>query len=105
MDYRALQAEILSGPKAAQCAPFVNDGSDSSRKATAAADDKAIAEILSVGRMKVVSREVGDGAISLALGVPAGPVFLYKLRRLAATVLPDAAADDQIAQVAIADQA
>ena len=68
-------------------------------------DDGAIADALSQGRTKVVSREVGDGAIALALGTQAGPLFLYKLKKLAATVLPDAATDAQIIPVAIAQQA
>lgn len=68
-------------------------------------DDGAIADALSQGRTKVVSREVGDGAIALALGTQAGPLFLYKLKKLAATVLPDDATDAQIIPVAIAQQA
>ena len=68
-------------------------------------DDGAIAAALSQGRTKVVSREVGDGAIALALGTQAGPLFLYKLKKLAATVLPNDATDEQIIPVAIAQQA
>ena len=68
-------------------------------------DDGAIADALSQGRTKVVSREVGDGAIALALGTQVGPLFLYKLKKLAATVLPDDATDAQIIPVAIAQQA
>ena len=68
-------------------------------------DDGAIAAALSQGRTKVVSREVGDGAIALALGTQAGPLFLYKLKKLAATVLPNDATDAQIIPVAIAQQA
>ena len=68
-------------------------------------DDGAIAAVLSQGRTKIVSREVGDGAIALALGTQAGPLFLYKLKKLAATVLPDDATDAQIIPVAIAQQA
>ena len=68
-------------------------------------DDGAIAAALSQGRTKVVSREVGDGAIALALGTQAGPLFLYKIKKLAATVLPNDATDEQIIPVAIAQQA
>ena len=68
-------------------------------------DDGAIAAALSQGRTKVVSSEVGDGAIALALGTQAGPLFLYKLKKLADTVLPDDATDEQIIPVAIAQQA
>ena len=68
-------------------------------------DDGAIAAALSQGRTKVVSREVGDGAIALALGTQAGPLFLYKLKKLAAMVLSDDATDEQIIPVAVAQQA
>ena len=68
-------------------------------------DDGAIAAALSQGRTKVVSREVGDGAIALALGTQAGPLFLYKLKKLAATTLPDNATDAQIIPLAVAQQA
>ena len=68
-------------------------------------DDGAIADALSQGRTKIVSREVGDGAIALALGTQAGPLFLYKLKKLAATVLHDNATDAQIIPVAVAQQA
>ena len=68
-------------------------------------DDGAIAAALSQGRTKVISREVGDGAIALALGTQAGPLFLYKLKKLAATTLPDNATDAQIIPVAVAQQA
>lgn len=105
MDYRALQTEILTGPLAAECAPHVVTN-DMGKVPDYMAKDQAIADILSAGRAPlIVKREVGDGAISLALGPVAGPVFLYKLRRIAATVLPDSATDDQIAPVAVAQQA
>lgn len=68
-------------------------------------DDGAIASALSQGRTKVVSSEVGDGAIALALGTQAGPLFLYKLKKLAATALPDDATEEQIIPVAQAQQA
>ena len=42
--------------------------------------------------------------MSLALGVPAGQLFMFKLKRLAETALPDEATDEQIAPVAIAQQ-
>lgn len=102
---RDLQAEILSGPRADACAPYVNDGSDPSRKASAPADDAAIAAILSEGRARVVSREVGDGAVAIALGIPGGPVFLYQLELASETSPGASATDEQIAQHAIARQA
>lgn len=102
---RDLQAEILSGTRAADCAPFVNDGSDPARKAAAPADDAAIAALLSEGRTRIVSQEVGDGAVAIALGIPGGPVFLYQLELAAETVPGASATDEQIAQHAIARQA
>lgn len=105
MNYRALQAEILAGPKAGLCAPFVNDGSDPSRKATARADDAAIAEILSLGRTAIVPREIGDGAVLLCLGVPEGPLFLYHLEVLAETAPPEGSGEAAIIAHAVARQA
>lgn len=102
---RALQTEILSGPRASECAPFVNDGSDTSRKHFAPSDDAAIAAILSEGSAKVISREVGDGAVAIALGIPGGPVFLYQLERAAETAPGESATAEQIVQHAIARQA
>lgn len=102
---RDLQDEILSGPRAEDCAPHVNDGSDPARKSSAPADDAAIAAILSDGRARIVSREVGDGAVAIALGIPGGPVFLYQLELAAETAPGASATDEQIAQHAIARQA
>ena len=102
---RDLQEEILYGPRSAECAPFVNDGSDPARKASAPADDAAIAEILSEGRTRIVSREIGDGAVAIALGIPGGPVFLYQLEMAAETSPGASATDEQVAQHAIARQA
>lgn len=104
MDYRALQSEILSGPKAVECAPYVVTN-DMGKVADYAVKDQAIADILNAYLPPMIgSKEVGDGAIALALGPTAGPVFLYKLRRLADTVLPEGATDEQIAPVAVAQQ-
>lgn len=68
-------------------------------------DHGAIAEALSVGRTKIVSNEVGDGAISLALGTPAGPLFLLTLEGIANTPIAVEMAPEQIAQIAICRQA
>jgi len=103
MTPRELQAEILSGPKAAECAPFVNDGSDPTRKATAYVDDQAIADILSEGRVKIASKEIGDGAVANALGYPDGPVFLYYLAQAASA--PADQTPQSIAACAMAAQA
>jgi len=105
MDYQALQTEILSGPRAAACAPFVNDGTDPVRKATAQADDQAIAEIISAGRATVVPRQVNDGEVSVALGIPEGPLFIYNLETLANTPPAGGATPAEIATHAVARQA
>ena len=102
MNYNELWAEIQANPA---CAPYITLSEPKIPAEIARANDQAIADILSTGRTKVVSREVGDGAIALALGTQAGPLFLYKLKKLAATVLPDDATDAQIIPVAIAQQA
>ena len=68
-------------------------------------DHGVIADALSAGRTKIVSREVGDGAISLALGTPAGPLFMLQLEAIANTAVDAAMAPEQIAQIAICRQA
>ena len=68
-------------------------------------DHGAIAEALSAGRTKIVSREVGDGAISLALGTPDGPLFMLQLEAIANTPASVEMAPEQIAQIAICRQA
>ena len=101
MDYRALQTEILGS---AECAPFVVTN-EMPKDPEYAAKDAAIAELISAARPKVVTPHMsGSGEVSLALGVPAGQLFMFKLKRLAETVLPDEATDEQIAPVAIAQQ-
>jgi len=101
---RDLQEEILYGPRSAECAPFVNDGSDAARKHSAPADDAAIAAILSDGRTRIVSREIGDGAVAVALGIPGGPVFLYQLELTANANPGESATYEQIARISIARQ-
>ena len=105
MDYSALQEEILTGPKAAACAAFVVTH-EMPKDPDYKAKDQAIADLLNVGRPpKIVRREVGDGAISLALGIPAGPVFLLQLEMLANTEITAQTAPEQLAAVAVARQA
>lgn len=101
MDYRTLQAEIHAHP-ACQAHIVTND---MPKDPGGPAKDGIIAEILSLGRTRLISKEIGDGAVSLALGVPDGPVFLYRLRQLASTVLPPDAPFEQITPVAVAQQA
>lgn len=102
---RDLQAEILSGPRAVACAQHVNDGTDPARRHTARVDDQAIADILSEGRMKIASMEIGDSTVAVALGIPAGPLFLYRLESLATTAPASDATEQQIAVHAVARQA
>ena len=68
-------------------------------------DHGAIADALSQGRTKVVNKEIGDGAISLALGNPAGPLFMLQLEGVANTPVVAEMTPDQIAQIAICRQA
>jgi hypothetical protein len=68
-------------------------------------DHGALAEALSVGRTKIVSKEVGDGAISLALGTPAGPLFMLTLEGIANTSIAAEMTPAEIAQIAICRQA
>lgn len=105
MDYRALQAEILSGPKAVACQPYVNDGSDPSRKGSAPSDDSAIAAILSSGRVTIAQRLINDGDAAVALGIPAGPLFLYQLEQASTSTPGPGANEQQVALYAVARQA
>lgn len=68
-------------------------------------DHGAIADALSVGRTKIISREVGDGAIALALGTPAGPIFMLQLEQSANTPVTEATPPELVAQIAVARQA
>lgn len=68
-------------------------------------DHGAIADALSAGRTKLVSREVGDGAIALALGTPAGPIFMLQLEQIANTPVTEATPPELVAQIAVARQA
>ena len=64
-----------------------------------------LAALVNSGLTKISNKEIGDGALSLALGPVDGPVFMYKLRKIAATDLPIDATPEQIVPVAIAQQA
>ena len=100
-----LRDEILSGPKAAECAPFVVTN-DMPKDLDYMAKDQVIADILNAGRApKIIKREVGDGLISLALGVPAGPVFLMQLEMLSNLPVTQETPLEQLAQIAVARQA
>lgn len=97
--------EILTGPKAAECAPFVVTN-EMPKDPDYMTKDQAIADILNQGRApKIVKREVGDGLISLALGVPDGPVFLMQLEMLSNMPVTQETPLEQMAQIAVARQA
>lgn len=87
------------------CAPHIVPSQPKVDPAIARAGDQAIAELLSAGRTRIAPTEVGDGAIAIALGIPAGPIFLYRLESAANTVLTPDAPPEQIALVAVARQA
>ncbi|NMD06646.1 MAG: hypothetical protein GYA66_01570 [Phyllobacteriaceae bacterium] len=100
-----LRDEILTGPKAADCAPYVVTN-DMPKDLDYMAKDQVIADILNAGRApKIIKREVGDGLISLALGVPAGPVFLMQLEMLSNMPVTQDTPLEQMAQIAVARQA
>lgn len=100
-----LRDEILTGPKAADCAPYVVTN-DMPKDLDYMAKDQSIADILNQGRApKIIKREVGDGLISLALGVPAGPVFLMQLEMLSNMPVTQDTPLEQMAQIAVARQA
>lgn len=100
-----LRDEILTGPKAAECAPYVVTN-DMPKDPDYRTKDQAIADILNAGRApKVISKEIGDGAVSLALGVPAGPVFLLQLETSANSAVTAETTPEQLAQIAVARQA
>lgn len=101
MDYAVLRAEILGRPDTAPLAVTPDMPKDSA----APAKDRQIAALLSEGRTRVAPREVGDGEVSLALGIPAGPLFLYQLELAATTQPPADATQEQITQHAVARQA
>ena len=105
MDYNALRSEILNGPKSADCAAFAVTN-ESPKDPDYKVKDQAVADLLNAGRApKIVRKEVGDGAISLALGIPGGPIFLLQLEMLANTAITPETAPEQLAAIAVARQA
>lgn len=97
--------EILTGPKSAECAPYVVTN-DMPKDTDYRMKDQAIADLLNAGRIpKIAKREVGDGVISIALGVPAGPVFLMQLEMLSNMAVTEQTTQAQLAQIAVARQA
>lgn len=102
--YEALKAEILADP---DCAPLaVTNDAPKVEGSVVAAKDREIARILTSKRAPAVkSKEVGDGAVALALGIQAGPVFLLKLEALANMAFNESTPAEQLAQIALARQA
>lgn len=100
-DYAALRAAILGRPDTAPLAVTPEMPKDP----TAAAKDREIADLLSHGRTRIAPRPIGDGEVSLALGMPAGPLFLLGLEQAATTAPAADATPQQIEQHAIARQA
>ena len=49
----------------------------------AAGDFHVMASLVNAGYVRYQSREVGDGAVSIALGMPDGPLFLMQLESIA----------------------
>lgn len=83
MTPRELQTLILTGPKAALCAPHVHTNEMPKIDGAAAfAKDKAIADILSDGRTRVASRMISERGVRGALPVIEAASFLRDLRAL-----------------------
>lgn len=89
MTPRELQTEILNGPHAAACAPFVHDNT---MPAISAAEvkpkDAAIAEILNGNLKQIVRRKIGVDDMLGELGVADGSAIYEKLQTLAAGSTP-----------------
>jgi hypothetical protein len=90
----ALVGRPLTQPEIDQLTPLV-----------AARNDAAIAEALSLGRVAVCPKLVGDGEVALALGIPAGPLFIYQLETVATSTPPAGAPAEQVVTYAVARQA
>lgn len=66
----------------------------------------SIAATVSAARRRVRQPHlVGKGTIADALGMPAGPVFVYALKTAAAAPMPDPATAEQIAEKAMVELA
>jgi len=65
----------------------------------------AVAAVLSAGRVKIVSREIGDGALCIALGDPVGPVLMLRLHLIAQTPITQETTEAEFAQIARVQQA
>lgn len=103
MDYQSLWAEIQANPA---CAPYIHTN-DMEKLPTpeVQAKDQAIADILNVGRVRLVDNLIGEGSITEALGVPAGSVFIYNLQLAAHQALPAEPTAEDVARKAMIEQA
>lgn len=89
MTPRELQAEILTGTKAAECLPFVHD--DAAPRITAEQvkpKDAAIAAILNGAITRLSRRKIGVDDVLGELGVATGSAIYEKLQSLAPTNTP-----------------
>lgn len=86
MDYNELWAEIQANPA---CAPYITPSEPKVSAEIARANDQAIADIISVGRWRRVSRMITERGIREALPIKDASVFLRTLRELStATEIP-----------------
>ena len=68
-------------------------------------NDQAIAlELSKMLPPTVISREVGEGAVSDAIGQPAGSLFIYQLRAYALSPMPEDITPEQLVLKATVEQ-
>lgn len=89
MTPRELQAEILTGAKAAECLPFIHDGAMPVITAgEVKPKDAAIAAILSGYLKRNTARKIGIDDVLGELGVTVGSAIYEKLQSLAPASTP-----------------
>lgn len=89
MTPRELQVEILTGPKAADCLPFVHDNAAPIISAEQVKPkDAAIAAILNGYLTRTTARKIGVDDVLGELGVATGSAIYEKLQGLAPTNTP-----------------
>ena len=71
----------------------------------AAGNHAGIAHVLSLGRVKIASREIGDGALCIALGDPDGPVLMLRLQLIAQTPITQTTTEAEFTLIARVQQA
>lgn len=85
----------LSDAQVAQIEPYLDRNNRS---------DVAITAVINQGRVRIASTLVGEGAVSNAIGFPAGSVFMRALRLAAEADLPDDSAEEQAIQKAVVEE-